>query len=456
MALAQILERKRADVAARKRDRAYADLSPSDRSLEQALRHDRPAFVLECKHSSPSKGLLRADFDPAAIARAYAPFADAVSVLTDAPFFGGSHDHLRAVRAIVPCPVLCKDFVVDPWQIREARFFGADAVLLMCSVLDDAELRVCLAAAAELAVDALVEVHDEAELDRAHAAGARIVGINNRDLRTLRVDLAVTERLAPRVRRGVACVAESGIADRADVDRLRPYADAFLVGSSLMAQERLDEAVRALLFGRVKICGLSRPEHALAAWNAGATHGGLVFWDRSPRAVDLESAAAVRREVPLRWAGVFVDETPARVAEAARALALDVVQLHGGETPAHVAELRPLLPEGTAVWKARHVGADPVGSTAATGADRMLLDTFRRDVPGGTGERFDWQVLRDHPERREIVLSGGIGPESACAAQSLGPWAIDLSSGVERAPGDKDPARIEALFAAVRGPARTP
>jgi indole-3-glycerol phosphate synthase / phosphoribosylanthranilate isomerase len=452
MALTAILERKRADVAERKRARpGFGTLAPSDRSLEQALRRGRPAFVLEHKRASPSKGVLRADSQPADVGRAYAPFADAVSVLCDAPFFGGSHEHLAAIRDVVPCPVLCKDFVVDAWQIDEARAFGADAILLMCSVLGQDALSGCLEAARARGMDALVEVHDEAELERALAAGARIVGINNRDLRTLAVDLAVTERLAPRVPHDVVCVAESGIADHHDVLRLAPSVDAFLVGSSLMAATDLDEAVRALVFGRVKICGLTRQEHAEAAWQAGATHGGLVLWARSPRGVGVDKARAIRRAAPLRWVAVFVDESPDTVADAARELALDAVQLHGRESPAYVAALRPALPPGCAIWKARRVGADEVGDVARSGADRLLLDTYREELAGGTGQTFDWGVVGRHPERAELVLSGGIGPNNAAAAQALGTWAIDLSSGVEREPGVKDPARIDALFAAVRG-----
>jgi indole-3-glycerol phosphate synthase/phosphoribosylanthranilate isomerase len=296
-------------------------------------------------------------------------------------------------------------------------------------------------------------VHDERELERALAAGARIVGINNRDPRTLRVDLAVTERLAPKVPPGVVCVSESGIGDHRDTLRLRPLADAFLVGSSLMEAPDLDEAVRALLFGRVKICGLTRAADARAARAAGATHGGLVLWPGSKRALDLEAAARIRAGADLRWVGVFVDESEERVVTAARDLALDAVQLHGDEDARYLERLRPQL--RCALWKAQRITeGSPAMRARDFSADRLLLDAHVPGVAGGSGRRFDWQHVRAHPERGELVVGGGIAEESAAEADALGAWALDLSSGVEQAPGDKDAAAMARLFAALRGGAR--
>ena len=194
-------------------------------------------ILAEVKHRSPSAGVICDPFDPPAIARAYeAGGADAVSCLTDREFFGGSIDDLRAVRAAVDLPILRKDFFVAPVQIYEARAAGADGVLLIAEALDAAEMAGLASLAAELGMDVLAEAHGEAALDRAIACGARLVGINNRDLATFRVDLATTERLAARVREaGRVLVAESGIRDAADVSRLLACGcDAILVGESLL------------------------------------------------------------------------------------------------------------------------------------------------------------------------------------------------------------------------------
>jgi indole-3-glycerol phosphate synthase len=205
--------------------------------------------IAEAKRRSPSRGILRADYDPAAIALAYeASGAAAVSVLTEPAFFDGSLDHLRAVRAAVNLPILRKDFIVAPFQIEEAAVSGADAVLLIVAALDERELPALLAAARTAGLDALVEVHGRAELDRAIESGAAIVGVNSRNLRTLDVDVRVFDELAPHLPDGVVAVAESGLKSGADVARLRALRyDAFLIGERVMASPSPGAALAALL-----------------------------------------------------------------------------------------------------------------------------------------------------------------------------------------------------------------
>lgn len=452
MVLERIIRRKRREVAERKaaRDLASlrADAEPSDRGFEQALARPRRGYILECKKASPSRGLICPGRDAVEIVSHYAPFADAFSVLCDGPDFGGSLDDLAAVREAYPQPVLCKDFVVDPYQVYEARTRGADAILLMLSVLDDAGFRACFAAAQELNMGALVEVHDQRELERAEVLGARVIGINNRNLKDLKVDLATTERLAPRAPKGRIIVGESGLFTRADTRRLEGLCDAFLVGTALLLSGEPDRAVRELIFGRAKVCGLTRPEDAAAAWAAGATYGGLIFAEESPRCVSLSRARAVRAGAPLSWVGVFVNAEQDRVLEAARSLELGAVQLHGEESEAYIRELKPRLPEGCELWRAARVrGALP----SRGGADRLLLDAYSAGARGGTGARFDWSALDGVEDKDSIIVAGGITAENAAEAGALGAFAIDVSSGVESAPGQKDAAKIAALFRALRG-----
>jgi len=230
--LGEIIARKRGDVAARLNGVSF-DPEPTKRSLKGALSKPGARFIMEVKKASPSghrSGVAVSD-----AVRAYAPIADAISVLTDAPYFNGSLDDLRTVRSLFDGPILAKDFVVDPRQVTEARAHGADAVLAIVAALADEEIAAIMAEAHRLGMDVLVETHDEIELKRALALGAEIVGINNRDLKTLKTDLGVTERLAPLVPQDRALVSESGVRERADVERLGPKGDAFLVGSSLMA-----------------------------------------------------------------------------------------------------------------------------------------------------------------------------------------------------------------------------
>jgi indole-3-glycerol phosphate synthase/phosphoribosylanthranilate isomerase len=457
MALERILETTRAELDRRRRDIPVAGLlrrvRPADRSLARALARSRAGFIMECKCASPSEGVIRADYRPAEIARVYAEHADAISVLTDGPWFRGSLDHVQQVRAAVEQPVLRKDFILDPYQVIEARAHGADAVLLMLSVLDDAGWRDCSAAAGEVGLETLTEVHTDEELDRALALGAGIIGINNRDLTTLQVTLAPVRRLAPRVPTDRLVVCESGIRDHADVRSLTHLVDGFLVGTSLMRQADLAGAVRRLVFGETKVCGLTREADARAAWRAGATHGGLIFAAESPRRITPEQARNLTDAAPLRWVGVFVNQSPEIVAGIARTLRLSAVQLHGEETPDDVMAVRRALPEGCEVWKAVRV-RDRIPRVAETGADRIVLDTWRSDRRGGTGERFDWSLLHSWPDRDRALLSGGLTPQLAAAAATTGTWGLDVNSGVEDRPGHKSAERLLAFFDALRGTGR--
>jgi len=232
--------------------RSFAALAPAPRPFGAAL--GRPGtlnVIAEHKRRSPSRGAIREDLDPVDVARGYEKAgAAALSVLTDEAFFGGKVEHLVAARGATSLPILRKDFVVDPWQIWEARAAGADAVLLIVAALDDDALEQLLTTAAAAGLDALVEVHRRAELDRALAAGAGIVGVNNRNLKTMEVSLETALSLAPSIPAGVLAVAESGIHDRGDLRRLQEAGyGAFLVGERLMGAPDPGRALTELLEG---------------------------------------------------------------------------------------------------------------------------------------------------------------------------------------------------------------
>ncbi len=259
--LTAILETKHAEVAARRAAVPFADLAaraaaaPAPRGFRAALDARVAAggfgLIAEIKKASPSKGLIRADFDPPAHARAYAAAGAAcLSVLTDESYFQGADAYLVAARAAVPLPCLRKDFIVDPWQVTEARALGADAILIIVAALDDRAMAEIEAAATEHGMDALVEVHDAAELDRALRLSSRLIGVNNRDLRDFSVDFARTYELAGRAPAGCTFVAESGLATRADLDAMAAHGvSCFLVGESLMRQADVEAATRRLLEG---------------------------------------------------------------------------------------------------------------------------------------------------------------------------------------------------------------
>ncbi|HEX8483006.1 MAG TPA: bifunctional indole-3-glycerol-phosphate synthase TrpC/phosphoribosylanthranilate isomerase TrpF [Allosphingosinicella sp.] len=450
--LAEIVARKRVDVAARLGGFGAEAAEPTRRSLKAALARPGARFIMEVKRGSPSGGAIRPAADAAALARAYRGAADAISVLTDAPYFGGSLEDLRAVRREFLGPILAKDFIVDPRQVAEARLHGADAVLVILAVLGDAEAAAVMAAARRLGMDVLVETHTAEEVRRAVGLGADIIGINNRNLDTLKIDLATTERLAALVPAGTLVVSESGISDRSDVERLAPFADAFLVGSSLMRAPDPAEAARALAFGRVKVCGITDGHDAAMAAEHGAAYLGIVMVPNTPRAVTCSGAEAIAEASPVPLVGVFRNEKPMQVAYSARALGLRAVQLHGAEDALYIRALRGLLPEETEIWAAAAVGRDVPG--ARLGADRTLFDSQVGGRSGGTGIAFDWSRLEGRQDLGRALLAGGLRPSNARAAARTGVFALDVGSGVEMAPGRKDAGRLYAFFEALRLPAR--
>ena len=421
-------------------DALRADAAPAGRSLAATLARTGARFILEIKKASPSAGAIRPGADPAKLARGYAGVADALSVLADERFFGGSLADLAAARRAFDGPILAKDFFIDPRQVAEARIAGADAILVMLSLLDDRSARTMIAEARRCGMDALVEVHDEGEMRRALALGAPLIGINNRDLRDLSVDLSTTERLAC-LAPGHILVSESGIATSDDVERLAPNVDGFLIGSSLMRAADPADSARELIFGRVKLCGLNRSEDFAAAGAAACV--GLVLVPESPRAVARAEAMRLCHLHP-RTVGVFRNAPVEAVGEFATMLGLAAVQLHGNEDAAYARALARRLPRQCELWKALPVNGRPPGCFDA--ADRLLFDSG----PGGTGRSFDWSLVRGHPDLSRAIVAGGIGAHNARHARRLGAYAVDVGSAVEDSPGRKSAGKIAAFFDSLR------
>jgi|SRR5579871_3888439 len=447
MALDDIVAHKRKSIETSRAniEALSKNLRPSTKSLHSALSHNKSAFIFEIKPASPSKGVIRRDVDILAVADIYAPFAAAISVLADEKYFGGSYQNVKAVSDAHSCPVLCKDVVVSPWQIYEARFYGADAVLLMLSVLDDQTYRHCAEAATALNMDIITEVHTSQELARAHDLKAKIIGINNRNLKTLDIDPKTTERLLPLIASDCLVISESGFSHRNQLLQLAGRVNGFLIGTSLMKSPRIDLALRELLFGRVKICGLTNREDAYNAYKCGAYYGGLNFSSVSKRRVTLDEARALKKDVPLVFGGVFVNQSADEIMSMVNELSLDFVQLHGDETESYVSELKARLPQGCELWQAKRV--DKQLSSLATKADRILLDSFSPTDYGGTGKTFDWGMLKDHPLRTHIILAGGMNANNIRAASEFEPFALDIASGVEdNNPRKKSELKLEQLF----------
>ena len=449
--LGKIVADKKIWVAERKVSQPLADfeasLTPSDRPFVAALEAKSPAFILECKKASPSKGLIREDFDLDAIAQVYGRHASAISVLTDEKYFQGQFDFVTQVRNQVSQPVICKDFIVDAYQIKLARHYQADAILLMLSVLTDQEYAALNAVAESLSMGVLTEVISEEEVARAIALNAKVIGINNRDLRDLSIDLDRTKRLSALIPADRIVISESGINHHAQVQELSAYADGFLVGSSLMAQDNIELAVRRLILGANKVCGLTRPQDAANAYTAGAVHGGLIFVSHSPRYVNTTQARTIMAAAPLDYVGVFQNHDLIEVSKTAKELGLHAVQLHGDEDEAFISALKQAHPE-LQVWKSVPVSAEL--PSLPQGADRLLFDTQAAGQSGGTGQAFDWGLLEKVADRHQALLAGGLTADNAAQAAAQGCAGLDFNSGVESAPGQKDAEKLNAAFTSLR------
>jgi len=451
--LAKIVRDKYQWVEARKQaqplDEFKAELTPSDRSFYDALSGEQTVFITECKKASPSKGLIRDDFDLDYIASVYNNHANAISVLTDEKYFQGNFEFLPQVRQIAHQPILCKDFMVDEYQVYLARHYSADAILLMLSVLDDEEYKALADIAHSLKMGVLTEISNEEELHRAVALNAKVIGINNRNLRDLSTDLNRTKELAPLIRKlapQATVISESGIYTHQQVRDLATFADGFLIGSSLMAEDNLELAVRKITLGENKVCGLTHPDDAAKAYKAGSVFGGLIFVEASKRYVDLEAARLTMSGAPLNYVGVFQNHTIEHVSKIALELGLTAVQLHGDEDQDYVDTLKAQLGNQVNIWKAYGV-VDSIPALLSSNIERHLLDAKVGTQSGGTGHSFDWSLLT---EKSGLMLAGGLSPENANQASKLGCLGLDLNSGVEEAPGKKDAAKLEQAFAEIR------
>ncbi|GAC14694.1 bifunctional indole-3-glycerol-phosphate synthase TrpC/phosphoribosylanthranilate isomerase TrpF [Aliiglaciecola lipolytica] len=454
--LEKIVADKRLELEQRKRDKPLSSfkdsLTPSDRSFYQALAQPNAGYIFECKKASPSKGLIREKFDLDEIIEAYGPYAACISVLTDEKYFQGKFEYLEYVRERVKQPVLNKDFFVDPYQIYLARHHNADAVLLMLSVLDDTEYKQLSRLADEYQLDVLTEVSNEEEVHRALALGAKIIGINNRDLRDLSTNLATTEKLVPLIKQSkheCVIISESGIYTNKDVRRLAPLVDGFLVGSSVMAEQDVKSAVKKLLFGSVKVCGITRIEDAKVVAASGATHAGLIFAEKSPRYVSIENAKDIVSAVPFDYVGVFVDATVDTIVAHVQLLSLSAVQLHGKEEQTFIDELRNKLPPECEIWKAIGV-TNTLPPMQLKNIDKYLLDCQVGEQSGGTGQQFDWQLLSQLPDDNRVLLAGGLNPQNIHDAVATKASGLDVNSGVESSPGIKNKQSIKQLFDVLR------
>lgn len=457
--------------------KAAALALPTDTGFpfEAALRQQDFNFICEVKKASPSKGIIAEHFPYLDIAKEYeVAGAAAISVLTEPDFFKGDKKYLQEVVSTVKIPVLRKDFIIDEYQIYQAKVWGASAILLICACLDVPTLTKFRELADSLGLSSLVEAHDEHEVQMAIDCGARIIGVNNRNLKDFTVDVQNSVRLRNLVEDDVIFVSESGLETPEDIQVLRDNnIGVALMGETFMRSPNKVEKL-AYLYGstyyipKVKMCGISKVETIPAVVEAQPDYMGLVFAP-SKRQVTVDQAKILVSELHKQYAnrynrdviqwsndvvqefiktvGVFVNETLENLVTIATEVNLDAVQLHGDEDEAFIQSLKERT--NVEIWKAVQIRSVADAETwIDSSADMLLFDAYHKDERGGTGEIFDWSCLDEF--ERPFMLAGGIDCTNvARAIRTVRPYGIDISSGIET-DGVKDDEKIKAFTNIVR------
>ena len=446
--------------------KAAALALPSDTGFpfEAALRQQDFNFICEVKKASPSKGIIAEHFPYLDIAKEYeVAGAAAISVLTEPDFFKGDKKYLQEIASTVKIPVLRKDFIIDEYQIYQAKVWGASAILLICACLDVPTLTKFRELADSLGLSSLVEAHDENEVQMAIDCGARIIGVNNRNLKDFTVDVQNSVRLRNLVQDDVIFVSESGLETPEDIQVLRDNnIGVALMGETFMRSPNKVEKL-AYLYGptyytpKVKMCGISKVETIPAVVEAKPDYMGLVFAP-SKRQVTVEQAKILIEELHkqcinhydtkvVKTVGVFVNETLDNLVRIADTANLDAVQLHGDEDETFIQSLKERT--NVEVWKAIQIRtAADTEKWIDSSADMLLFDAYHKDERGGTGEVFDWSSLDAF--ERPFMLAGGIDSTNvARAIRTVRPYGIDISSGIETN-GMKDDKKITAFTKIVK------
>ena len=453
--------------------KAAALALPSDTGFpfEAALRQQDFNFICEVKKASPSKGIIAEHFPYLDIAKEYeVAGAAAISVLTEPDFFKGDKKYLQEIASTVKIPVLRKDFIIDEYQIYQAKVWGASAILLICACLDVPTLTKFRELADSLGLSSLVEAHDENEVQMAIDCGARIIGVNNRNLKDFTVDVQNSVSLRNLVQDDVIFVSESGLETPEDIQVLRDNnIGVALMGETFMRSPNKVEKL-AYLYGstyytpKVKMCGISKVETIPAVVEAKPDYMGLVFAP-SKRQVTVDQAKTLVEELhrgyaqkygsdtehdkndTIKTVGVFVNETVDNLVTIANEANLDAVQLHGDEDETFIQSLKERT--NVEVWKAIQIRtAADTEKWIDSSADMLLFDAYHKDERGGTGEVFDWSSLDAF--ERPFMLAGGIDSTNvARAIRTVRPYGIDISSGIETN-GMKDDKKITAFTKIVK------
>lgn len=449
--LSKIIKYKKKEIAKNKKGKPLSgfvnELKPSRRDFKKAISQKGINLIAELKKMSPSAGVINKNFDIEQIIKIYNKYASAISVVTDKHFFGGSLDNLKKAKTLSNLPLLRKDFIIDEYQIYEARSAGADAILLIASVLPQEKISNFIKLAKKYKMSSLVEIHNIKELKKVLIAKAEIIGINNRNLKNFKINLGTTLNLAKYIPGNKIIVAESGIQNYGDIVNFNNNVNAVLAGTSILKNNNIEHNIKNLLSPQIKICGFKQLKHATSAVKAGADFLGFIFVEGRSRYIAPKKAKIIiqkiRKKSPaIKMVGIFQDENLNKVNEIVNSLNLDFAQLHGNESPAYCKNvIKPVIK----VIKIDNIKTQII----------QILNQYNKNIAsflfdaseGGSGKKFDWNLVKNISKNYPIILAGGLNSKNIKQAiQIVQPHIVDVSSGVENKNGDKNIKKIKEFI----------
>lgn len=456
--LAKMKKIKLSEVEKRKKElpleKIKKDLKKANHSFRKAIAGKKQvSLIAEFKKSSPSRGKINKKASLREFMGLYNEYADCISILTEPNFFSGDVKFVRETTKYTKKPILRKDFILDEYQVFEARYFGADAVLLIADFVHLKKLQKLVQTAESLGMDALVECDSAASLRSALKSGSKIIGINNRNLDSLKEDFNATERLLQKIptgkRKKLIIVSESAINSGAQIDSLKGKVDCILVGTSIMSAPIPRVKLRELS-GKtlVKICGITNIRDAKDAVKAGADVIGLNFYENSPRFIDAKTAKKIANSVrgKVLIAGVFVNAQKSKIKGIIKKVKLNLVQFSGNENPESVKGF------DVPVIKSIHIrNKKSIVSAKKFKTENIMVDSFVKGEFGGTGKMIDKRLLNvKNLQGKNLIFSGGLKPENVKrVVKEFNPVMVDVASGVEKNPRRKSFSKVRAFIRAV-------
>ncbi|QJC31550.1 bifunctional indole-3-glycerol-phosphate synthase TrpC/phosphoribosylanthranilate isomerase TrpF [Enterobacteriaceae endosymbiont of Donacia tomentosa] len=413
----------------------------------KSLKKNYNVFILECKKASPAQGIICKNFNIIKIVNVYKNYASAISVITDEKFFQGNFNFIQKIKKLVLQPILCKDFIIDPYQIYFARYYGADAILLILSIINDYEYNILSNIAHRLNMGVLTEVNNKNELKRAINLNAKIISINNRNLKDFSVNVNHTFNILKKqiLPKDIILISASGIHNNKQIRDLSKFVHGFLIGSAITSQQNILAKVKSLIFGKNKICGLKNVKEAEVTSKYGGFFGGLIFTTKSIRFITLANALKITSYVKtLFYVGVFYNSTIAEIIKISKSLSLYAVQLHGDEDQNFINILRKKLSKKTKIWKVIKI-SNHIPKINFYNIDLYVYDNY---LPG-KGLSFNWKLLKKK-KTNNILLAGGLNIENCIKAINLNCYGLDFNSGIENTLGTKDLKKIKDIFQKLR------